>query len=177
MVKTLKNFKMKLSQLKIGDKITHYCSGKLVEGTVIELKNGGVITSHEPVRWGRDTYEKTGIYEASELQKKWGGTDENGQPCKAKHQTTPAAFLNGNNIRIMKYILTIALLTTIVFSSHAKPRKAHKHSWFREAFLNGNTRKENRQNLAVTIVAAAFTIFMFKGQIPLTNINNKLSKQ
>lgn len=85
---------MNLQDLKIGDTIKHYCSGLIVTGKVIEVKNDGVITEHEPVQWGRDIYTKTGVYPSSYLQKKWGGTDESGQPCKSKYETTPAAWYN-----------------------------------------------------------------------------------
>lgn len=89
---------MKLQDLKIGDKITHYCSGKLVEGTVIEIKGDGVICEHEPVNWGRDIYTRTGIYPSTYLQKKWGGTDKNGQPCKGS-ETTPGAWYKGKRLK------------------------------------------------------------------------------
>ena len=89
---------MKLQNLKIGDKITHYCSGKLVEGTVIEKKGHGVICEHEPVRWGNDTYTQTGIYPSTYLQKKWGGTDKNGQPTKGP-ETTPGAWYKGKRLK------------------------------------------------------------------------------
>lgn len=89
---------MKLQDLKIGDKITHYCSGAIVEGTVIEIKNDGVITEHEPVQWGMDIYTKTGVYPSTYLQKKWGGKDKNGQPGKGP-ETTPGAWYNGKPLK------------------------------------------------------------------------------
>lgn len=90
---------MKLSELKIGDEITHYCSGKIVKGKVIELHKNGVTTAHEPVQWGKDTYTNTRINESSELQKKWGGKDENGNPAKGA-DTTPAAWYQGQAITV-----------------------------------------------------------------------------
>lgn len=90
---------MKLQNLKIGQKITHYCSGVIVTGTVIEKRNDGVITEHEPVQWGRDTYTKTGVYPASYLQKKWGGKDKNGLPGKSEFDTTPAAWYKGEILK------------------------------------------------------------------------------
>lgn len=95
---------MKLKDLKIGDKITHYCTGKLVEGTVIELKKCHegkpmVITQHEPVQWGRDEYKTSSICESSYLQKKWGGTNEHGLPSKGP-DTTPGAWYNGKPLTV-----------------------------------------------------------------------------
>lgn len=90
---------MKLQDLKIGDKITHYCSGKLVEGTVVIKGKKMVTTEHEPVNWGRDTYTNTSIVESSYLQKKWGGTDENGQPSKGM-DITPGAWYKGNPLTV-----------------------------------------------------------------------------
>ena len=75
---------MKLQDLKIGDKITHYCSGAIVEGTVIEINENGVITEHEPVQWGKDTYTKTGIHKSTYLQAKW-----------ANEPVTPKSWYNG----------------------------------------------------------------------------------
>lgn len=90
---------MRLSELKVGDKITHYCFGKIVEGTVKKLLKNGVVTKHEPVQWGRDKFSESFVLESSRLQKKWGGTDENGQPCKGA-DTTPKAWYNGTEITI-----------------------------------------------------------------------------
>lgn len=90
---------MNLQQLKIGDTISHYCCGLIVTGTVIELKNDGVITEHEPVSWGRDIYTRTGVYPASYLQRKWGGKNESGQPCKSNYETTPAAWYKGKPLK------------------------------------------------------------------------------
>lgn len=89
----------RLSELKVGDKITHYCFGKIVEATVKEVLKNGVLTEHEPVQWGRDAFSESSVLESSGLQKKWGGTDENGQPCKGA-DTTPKAWYNGTEITI-----------------------------------------------------------------------------
>ena len=43
---------MKLQNLKIGDKITHYCSGLLVEGTVVIKGKKLVVTKHKPDNMG-----------------------------------------------------------------------------------------------------------------------------
>lgn len=83
-----------LSELKIGDKITHYCYGHLVEGTVIQTDGIGVCTRHEPVRWGNDVCIETWIQPSTYLQKKWGGKDLTPGP-----ETTPGAFYEGNRIR------------------------------------------------------------------------------
>ena len=80
---------MKLSNLKIGDKVKVYCTGALVEATVIKIENGGIITEHKPVRWGRDEYKKTAIYPSGYLQTKYG-----------KSATTPKAFYNNKEITI-----------------------------------------------------------------------------
>jgi hypothetical protein len=64
---------MKLSNLKIGDTITHYCSGKLVTGTIIETGKK-VMSQHEPVRWGEISFSQTCIHESTPLQKKLGRT-------------------------------------------------------------------------------------------------------
>lgn len=89
---------MKLSELKKGDIITHYCSGKLVTGTIIETGKH-IISEHEPVRWGNDTYTRTGISESTPLHQKWGGTDKNGNLCPGA-KVTPAAFYNNEPIII-----------------------------------------------------------------------------
>ena len=90
---------MKISNLIIGDKITHYCSGKLVEGAVIEIGLNRVRTEHEPVNWGKDIYTNTLIVESESLQKKWGGTDKNGLPCKGR-DTTPGAWFEGTELTV-----------------------------------------------------------------------------
>ncbi len=90
---------MKLQDLKIGDKITHYCTGFLVEGTVIETGLKAVTTEHEPVTYGKDIYTRTLVTESSYLQKKWGGTSEAGLPSK-RPDTTPGAWYNGNALTV-----------------------------------------------------------------------------
>jgi len=88
---------MQLQKLKIGDRITHYCCGNLIEAEVVETDGRGVLTKHEPIQWGRDEYTKTYVMPSTSLQKKWGGTDEKGMPC-AGPETTPAAFFKGEPI-------------------------------------------------------------------------------
>jgi len=90
---------MKLQNLKIGDKITHYCSGLLVEGTVVIKGKKMVVTEHKPVNWGKDIYTNTSIMESSELQKKWGGKDKNGNPAKGM-DVTPGAWYKGKPLTV-----------------------------------------------------------------------------
>lgn len=90
---------MKLKNLKIGDKITHFCSGKLVHGTVTMKGKMFVLTEHEAVNWGNDVYTNTSITESSHLQKKWGGNSENGLPSKVSY-TTPRSWYKGIQITV-----------------------------------------------------------------------------
>lgn len=90
---------MKIQDLKIGDKITHYCTGFLVEGTVIETGIKAITTEHEPVQYGKDIYTRTLVTESSYLQKKWGGTSELGLPCKGP-DTTPGAWYEGTALTV-----------------------------------------------------------------------------
>lgn len=90
---------MKLKDLKQGDTVKHYVFGQLVEAKVTKILPNGVETEHEPIRWGREIFEHGYIIESSELQKKWGGTDKNGRPCKGP-DTTPGAFFNNEPITI-----------------------------------------------------------------------------
>jgi hypothetical protein len=90
---------MKLFNLKPGNKITHYCYGNLVEGTVIEVTEKYIKTQHEPVQWGKETTTQTTIHESSYLQKMYGGTDKHGHPTKGP-DTTPGSFYNGERITI-----------------------------------------------------------------------------
>lgn len=90
---------MRLSELKVGDKITHYCFGDVVEATVKQVFDKGIITMHGPVAWGKDTFDESFVWESTPLQKKWGGTDEKGQPCKGA-DTTPKAWHKGIEITI-----------------------------------------------------------------------------
>lgn len=57
---------MKLLELKIGDTIKHYCCGQIVTAKVVRMEANGIVTEHEPVRWGRDEYTETFIYPATE---------------------------------------------------------------------------------------------------------------
>jgi len=82
---------MKLQNLKIGNKITHYLFGELVEAEVIQTDGWSVKTKHKLVAWGRDEWTESWVRPSTYLQKKWGGTDKDGQPCKG-HETTPGAF-------------------------------------------------------------------------------------
>lgn len=80
---------MKLSQLKIGDKITHYCSGVIVEGTVKKIVSPThIITEHEGIMWGKDEYKNTAIVESTPLQKKYG------------KEVTPGAWYKGEEITV-----------------------------------------------------------------------------
>ena len=90
---------MKLKNLKIGDKIEHYCFGSLITGTVIEIGKNQVKTKHDPIRWGDAVFEETNISESSDLQKRYGGTDKNGLPGKGA-DTTPKSFFKGKEITI-----------------------------------------------------------------------------
>ncbi len=89
---------MKLSNLKIGDTITHYCHGQLVTGKIIETGTK-VMSQHEPVRWGEIYSTQTCIHQATPLQRNWGGRDKDRNPCRGI-DTTPAAFYNGKPITI-----------------------------------------------------------------------------
>jgi len=59
---------MKLSELKIGDIVCHYCRGEWVMGTVTETDGRSVKTSHKPINWGNDTVTETWIYPSTPLQ-------------------------------------------------------------------------------------------------------------
>jgi hypothetical protein len=85
---------MRLEDLKIGQTITHYCYGHLVEGKVIQTDGRVICTRHEPVRWGSDICTETWINPSSHLQFKWGGKNDKGEPAQGPH-TTPAAFYQG----------------------------------------------------------------------------------
>jgi hypothetical protein len=58
---------MKITDLKIGDKIKHYATGVIVTGEVIEVTNTGtryqVKTKHEPQMWHGGKHDTTLIYE------------------------------------------------------------------------------------------------------------------
>lgn len=88
---------MELQKLKIGDKIKHYCFGRLIDAEVIETDGRSVKTKHEPITWGRDIYAESWVNPSTYLQKKWGGTGADGQPCKGT-ETTPGAFYKGKPI-------------------------------------------------------------------------------
>jgi len=95
---TVKSSK-KLHQLNIGEEITHWVYGHKVKGKIINTGPNWVQTEHEPIQWGRDTITQTFIHESTELQKKWGGTDKNGNPAPGM-QTTPGAWYNDLPITI-----------------------------------------------------------------------------
>ena len=76
---------MKLQNLKIGDKITHYCSGNLVKGIVKKVGFNFVETEHEPICWGENIYTKTTIQKSLFSQHEIS-------------QTTPGSFYNGIRI-------------------------------------------------------------------------------
>lgn len=66
---------MKLRDLKTGDKVKHYCSGEIVEGTIVEVNHHAVITEHPPVRWGTNTYTQTAIRRSTELHRQSTGNE------------------------------------------------------------------------------------------------------
>jgi hypothetical protein len=79
---------MKLSELKIGDIVCHYCCGNWVIGEVVETDGRSVKTSHRPVNWGRDEYTETWIHPSSPLQAKY------------HHPTTPKAMYQDKLITV-----------------------------------------------------------------------------
>lgn len=89
---------MYLHELKLGDEITHYCYGQLVTGKVVNTDGIGVCTEHEAVRWGNHICINTWIHPSTHLQRKWGGTDKNGQPCKGP-EVTPGAWYKGEPLK------------------------------------------------------------------------------
>jgi hypothetical protein len=74
---------MKLSELKPGDKITHYCKGQLVEATVV-LIGHGVKTTHKPVEFGHTQQSETYILPS----------------LIARQSTTPIAYFGGKQITV-----------------------------------------------------------------------------
>jgi len=76
---------MNLQDLKIGDKIFHFCFGELVEAEVVAVQKTFVQTKHEPIQWGRDTYINSYVSANTHLQ-----------------ITTPKAFYNGEIITSSK---------------------------------------------------------------------------
>lgn len=88
---------MKLQNLKEGDKVQVYCYGNLVDAVVIQRDGVGVCVRHKPIRHGNCVCIETWIRPSLYLQRKWGGTDKNGQPS-AGSQTTPGAFYKGKPI-------------------------------------------------------------------------------
>lgn len=80
--------KPKLSELKIGDKITHYECGQIVNATVTAIKPNGVETEFAPIRHGNDTYTKGYVIESTPLQAKYYNV------------VTPAAWKDGEPITI-----------------------------------------------------------------------------
>jgi len=76
----------------------------------------------------------------------------------------------------MKKILVVLLALSVSINVTAKPKREKKQSWLREAFINGN-KKDVRNNIVVSVIAIGFGVFMFKGSIPLNNINNKLENK
>jgi hypothetical protein len=76
----------------------------------------------------------------------------------------------------MKKILVVLLALSVSINLTAKPKHEKKPSWLKEAFINGN-KKDVRNNIVVSVIAIGFGVFMFKGSIPLNNINNKLENK
>jgi len=76
----------------------------------------------------------------------------------------------------MKKILVVLLALSVSINVTAKPKREKKPSWLKEAFISGN-RKDVRNNIVVSVIAIGFGVFMFKGSIPLNNINNKLENK
>jgi hypothetical protein len=78
---------MKLSELKIGDKIQCYCFSELVEATVAKREGNSVLVKHKTMRWGNDYFGETYIMPSTRLQMPYS-------------QTTPGAFYNGEKITL-----------------------------------------------------------------------------
>lgn len=87
-----------LQDLKVGDKITTYCYGTLVEAKVIQTDGIGVCVSHKPVIWGNTVCTETWVQPSTHLQKEWGSTDKDGKPTKGP-ETTPGAFYKGEPLK------------------------------------------------------------------------------
>lgn len=56
---------MKLSQLKTGDKVRHYCCGVFVEAVVIEANEHYAFTKHRTVKYKGEEHRHSKIYKTS----------------------------------------------------------------------------------------------------------------
>jgi hypothetical protein len=79
---------MKLTDLKEGQKITHWVCGELVEAEVIQRDGKGVCTRHKPIIWGNQIFRETWVNPSTSAQ------------VRSHAPTTPAAFYNGQPITI-----------------------------------------------------------------------------
>ena len=77
---------MTIQNLKVGDKLTHYCSGEIVEGIVKNIGIDFVVTKHDPIRWGENYFTETTIQKSTVLQYKTS-------------QTTPGAWFKGKKLK------------------------------------------------------------------------------
>jgi len=82
---------MKLQDIKIGDKIRHYCSGEEVIGTVIKKDDRSVTTQHQPVTWAGEKYTETHISGPTPLQEAWS---------RGNFVVPKAHTMNGERIRM-----------------------------------------------------------------------------
>jgi len=77
---------MKLTELKIGDKIKHYLFGELIIAEVIEILPNGVKTQHEAQKLGNNEFKYSFVLRSLYLQYNIS-------------QTTPRAYtIEGENI-------------------------------------------------------------------------------
>lgn len=77
---------MKLQNLKVGDKVRHYCCGEIVNSTVTKVETNRITTEHKEVIWGNDTYVRGIIYKSLDLQYNTS-------------QTTPGAWYKGRKLQ------------------------------------------------------------------------------
>lgn len=50
---------MNFVNLKVGDGIQIYCTGALVDATIIEIDDQKLTAKHKPVQWGNEIYTQT----------------------------------------------------------------------------------------------------------------------
>ena len=65
---------MKKTDLKLKDTVSVYCTGKKVEGKVIEINETDFLVEHEPVRWGNDIHTKTLVVKSTSFQEGFSPT-------------------------------------------------------------------------------------------------------